>query len=73
MKVTKTGEPQNPRADMILNLLTKSHPDVKRLWTSECGAKKDAKEITDDNLDYFLRDAKLKSNKVFACLWHTVH
>ena len=44
IKVTKTGEPQKPRADMILNLLNKSNADVKRLWNSECGSKKEAKE-----------------------------
>ena len=72
IKVTKTGEPQKPRADMILNLLNKSNADVKRLWNSECGSKKEAKEITDDDIRFCATHlaGKLKNNQVFAWLWH---
>ncbi len=70
IKVTRTGEPQKPRADMILNLLNKSNPDVKRLWTRECGVKKEAKEITDDDYRFCATRLaeKLKNNQVFAFL-----
>ena len=50
----KTGETQKPRADVILNVLTKSNSDVKSLWTRECVAKKDPKEVTDDDYDEYV-------------------
>ena len=39
---------------MILNVLTKSNSDVKSLWTRECVAKKDPKEVTDDDYDEYV-------------------
>ena len=45
IKEVKTGEPQKPRADVILNVLTKSNSDVKSLWTRECVAKKIRKKL----------------------------